>query len=122
VSYEYDAAIQIHVNWAREFRYDGARQRYMNRTLDAGAFKSGNVFDDPPNPPVTRTATMYDGDQPYADFQGFGSPPTTLRAYALGTATVDPFVLTGDANTMYYHTDQLGTTRRIGAFGTSSCL
>jgi len=38
--------IQVRVNWAREFRYDAARLRYMNRTLNGGHFKNSNVVDE----------------------------------------------------------------------------
>jgi len=47
------------VDWGREFRYDGARQRYLDRELNALQLQGGVVYAD------TTTNTHYDGDSPY---------------------------------------------------------
>jgi RHS repeat-associated protein len=97
------------VTHAREFRYDGARERYLNVKYDAVAYQSAGQLD-----PLTETWTDYDGDEPYGDFTVTpGNPPTVtnLRSFELGVAVTDPFTTTGGAFTKYYHGDQIGTTR-----------
>ena len=97
---------------AREFRYDGARQRYLNRKLDPAGLQQ--------NPPqyvsLSDTWTDYDGDEPYGDFkvtideQTSEPTLTELRSFELGIATVDPWKGFGSIKTKYYHDDHLGTT------------
>jgi len=101
------------INWAREFRYDGARARYLNRPLDPGPLEmlpTASVFDLPGGQSVE---TIYDGDEPYADRPG--SLPWTL--FAPGIARVeayDPFAPpVGSVNTDYHHSDMLGTMRTM---------
>jgi len=53
-----------------------------------------------------------DGDEPYGDFTVTGMAATNARSFQPGIATVDPFASTGGANTKYYHSDHIGTTRR----------
>jgi len=103
------------INWAREFRYDGARARYLNKQLDPGPLEmlpTASVFDLPGGQSVE---TIYDGDEPYADRPG--SLPWTL--FAPGIARVegyDPFAPpVGSVNTDYYHSDMLGTMRTMSS-------
>ena len=49
---------------AREFRYDGGRQRYLDRTLDPCQFQNGYIV---PLAGGTKW-TDYDGDEPYGDY------------------------------------------------------
>ncbi len=91
------------VTYAREFRYDAARQRYLNR--DLGAFSD--------------TWSDYDGNRIYGDFTVTsgppGSPPTVteLRSFQPGIAKVDPWADNGSLDTKYYHADMIGTTRHM---------
>jgi len=48
------------VAWAREFRYDGARARYMDRRVDTATFA--------PHPTLPTVWTDFDGDSAYGDF------------------------------------------------------
>jgi RHS repeat-associated protein len=108
------------VTYAREFRYDGARQRFRNRALQPVPLmnyqlKSVSGGD---------TWTDYDGDEPYGDYDVIQplppvpwepTPPpyaTEKRSFEPGIARAgDPFTTVGGANTAYYHGDQIGTTR-----------
>ncbi len=89
--------------FAREFRYDGARQRYLNRELDAVSFVSGQVL------VMEETWSDYDGDQIYADFTVDSGTVTVTATYEPGiaksSAPLDP------QGALYYHADHLGTTR-----------
>ncbi|MGB2985751.1 MAG: RHS repeat-associated core domain-containing protein, partial [Phycisphaerae bacterium] len=89
-------------SYARGFRYDGARQRYLNRELDPETLEpvpGGDVWSD------------YDGDEIYGDYMIDGQTATNLRSFEPGIAKVDPWTNTGGANTSYYHGNQIGTTR-----------
>ncbi|MGB2984853.1 MAG: RHS repeat-associated core domain-containing protein [Phycisphaerae bacterium] len=90
------------VTYARQFRYDGARQRYLNRQLDPETLEpvpGGDVWSD------------YDGDEIYGDYIIDGQTATNLRSFEPGLAKVDPWTNTGSVNTSYYHGNQIGTTR-----------
>ena len=85
------------VNWAREFRYDGARARYLVRDLDPVAFKTGTLT------VLSETWSDYDGDTLYGDFDpGSGS---SLASHEPGlwrsVGGVDD----------YLHSDMIGTLR-----------
>jgi len=98
-----DCANTYEITYAREFRYDGARQRYLNRQLDPAALEAGNVV------ALSETWTDYDGNSPYADYTVDGSTLTQTAIYQPGIGrSFDP---TDPAATEYYHTDQIGTTR-----------
>jgi len=80
----------------------------MNRVLNADALEGGDIV------PESTVWSDYDGDEIYGDFEVIeGSPPTVteLRSYELGIGRTDPWVAQGDGNTMYYHANQIGTTR-----------
>jgi len=89
------------VNWARESRYDGSRQRYLERELSASEMTGSNVLS------TAEVNTRYDGDMPYwsSDSSGTG----TETGFELGLAKVND--LAGTPAAEYYHTDMLGTTR-----------
>jgi len=90
------------VTFARQFRYDAARARYLNRELDTSDF---SVV-------VSDTWSDYDGDEIYGDFTLSGSTATNQRSFQPGIATVgDPWASSGGASTKYYHADLIGTTR-----------
>jgi len=91
---------------AREFRYDGARQRYLNRKLDPAGLQQAM----PQYVSLSDTWTDYDGDEPYGDFSVSGSTASNLRSFELGLATVDPWMGSTRIRTKYYHDDHLGTT------------
>ncbi len=92
------------ITYAREFRYDGARQRYLNRQLDPAALQeSGQLVS------LRDTWSDYSGDSVYADYSFDGGAPEVSRIYEPGVGmSVDP---TAVAGTRYYHADHLGTTR-----------
>jgi RHS repeat-associated protein len=95
------------ITWAREFRYDGARARYLNRQLDPVALMAGNFVS------LEDTWTDYDGDTAYGDYTVSGSTVTNQRSYEPGMAIVEPWTNTGPNSTDYFVTDHLGTTRGL---------
>ena len=105
---EGDCPDNYDIVWAREFRYDSGRARYLNRELSVEDLIEGDLV------ALTDTWTDYDGDTSYNDYSvEAGDPPTltNLRWYEPGTALKDP----PDQSTgiEYYHTDHLGTTREM---------
>ena len=97
------------ITYAREFRYDQARQRYLNREVD----------------PTTATWQRlaggeeiwsdYDGDEIYGGFTiDGGGVVTDVRSFELGIGT---FAWADGApdedSAQYYHADQIGTTRLL---------
>ncbi len=92
------------VSSIHEYRYDGARQRYLKRDIDPDTLEpvpGGALWSD------------YDGDQPYGDFTVSGGVATEVRSIELGLAKVEPWRSAGGAYTQYYHTDMIGTTRHM---------
>jgi RHS repeat-associated protein len=107
------------ITYAREFRYDSGRARYLNREL-----LPVHTPNSPPGTPEwtftiqSETWTDYEGDEPYGDYavdtQGGGPPSVTnLRSFELGMGTVNPWTSGGSENTSHYHGDLIGTTRSI---------
>ena len=97
------------ITWAREFRYDGARARYLVRTLDPTAFKNGTVS------ALDETWTDYDGDEAYGDWAMVNGLPTSTASYEPGL-----WVSTGLAGSEvreYLHNDHIGTLRNTTATG-----
>ncbi len=97
------------VTYLREFRYDGARQRYLNRRLDPDVYQStGNLV------MLSETWSDYDGDSIYGDYTLSGQTVTDTRSYQPGIGT---FGWTGGApnptTLKHYHTDMIGTTRSM---------
>ena len=102
--------LNYQVTYYREFRYDAARQRYLNRRLHAGT--SYEIEDD--------LWTDYDGNQPYGDFtvDVVVYPPsstiTEQRSYELGMGTFSWTNGIADISTLkFYHSDLIGTTRMM---------
>ena len=50
------------VEWGREFRYDGARQRYLTRALNPATLQEYESYQG-------HGFTDYDGDRPYGDYR-----------------------------------------------------
>jgi len=71
------------ITYAREFRYDGARQRYMNRELDPNALESGTLQ------ALSTVWSDYDGDGVYGDFTSDGQTQTDVRSFDLGFGKFD---------------------------------
>ncbi|MCH7704377.1 MAG: RHS repeat-associated core domain-containing protein, partial [Planctomycetes bacterium] len=99
------------VTYAREFRYDAARARYLNRELDPDLISAD------PLEYMTISATWsdYDGDTIYGDFavdEQTGAL-TEERSFEPGLATVDPWAGSGGASTKHFTTNHLGTTRGL---------
>jgi len=93
------------ITWAREFRYDGARSRYMNRELDP----AGLLVYPPVYTPLSTTWSDYDGDEIYGDFEMVSGSPVNKRSFEPGIARTENPLTTPATN--YYHGDMLGTTR-----------
>ena len=90
------------VTYAREFRYDGARARYLDRKLDPVFFKSGSLVE------LDATWTDYDGDEPYGDFTvSTANPPVVSNTDAYQPGLWNR--IGGTSN--YLHNDHLGTLR-----------
>jgi RHS repeat-associated protein len=100
---------QHEITYAREFRYDQARQRYLNRDLDPVTLE-----------PTLSTWSDYDGNSVYGDFteDGAGNVTNTM-SFEPGIARVDPWVSIGATGTTYYHPDMIGTTRHMTDTGGS---
>ena len=96
------------VLWAREFRYDGARARYMNAPLDPVTLAPYNTTQKP------TVWSDYDGDEAYGDFTVSGTGVVTnTDAYQPGL-----WRKVGTASE-YLHSDMLGTLRQTtGSTGT----
>jgi len=91
---------QYAIAWAREFRYDGARARYMNRKLNAIQLRDfGQLVDE------GTVWTDYDGDSTYGDFTVFAGEATSTDAYEPGL-----WRNVGGVSS-YLHSDHLGTLR-----------
>ncbi len=99
------------VTFAREFWYDGARQRFLNRELDPVALTDGIVDVE------SETWSDYVGDSIYADFTFDGSTVTVPRIYEPGMGKVDGLSVGGAA---YYHADHIGTTRLLSGYNGSA--
>ncbi len=93
------------ITYAREFRYDSGRQRYLNRELDPARLMLGYIE------ALAETWSDYDGDEPYGDFRVDSGDPVDLRSFELGLGKVDPWTGSDGDWTTYYHTDLIGTTR-----------
>jgi RHS repeat-associated protein len=92
------------VTYARQFRYDGARQRYMNRKLNLTDYSDDGT-----------TWSDYDGDYVYGDYTISGAMPgvtiTEERSFELGVGVVeDP---AGTPTKEFFHPDLIGTTRHM---------
>ena len=93
------------VTFAREFWYDGARQRFLNREFDPVELTGDNMV------VLSETWSDYAGDNIYADFTLNGSTLTVPRIYEPGIGKVeDPF---GVLDRAHSHTDHIGTTRLL---------
>ncbi|UCG88239.1 MAG: RHS repeat-associated core domain-containing protein, partial [Gemmatimonadota bacterium] len=95
------------IDYAREFWYDGPRQRYLNRELDPVALLDNQMV------ALSETWSDYDGDNIYNDFSLDGADVTVLRSFELGIARVENPLDLPNRDPYYYHTDRLGTTRGL---------
>jgi RHS repeat-associated protein len=107
-----DAEATYNITYAREFRYDGARARYLVRALaPAGLLAVPPQF----NPlPGGDTWSDYDGDRIYGDFTADAAAQSIseTRSFEPGIGT---FRWLNDApwapSVQYYHADLIGSTR-----------
>jgi RHS repeat-associated protein len=84
------------VTYAREFRYDGARARYMNRQLNPSTLAT-----------VSTIWSDYDGDETYGDFTASSTGVVT------NTNKYEPGLWRRVAGVSdYLHSDMLGTLRQ----------
>ena len=102
------------ITWAREFRYDGARARYMNRELDP----AGLLLNPPVYTALGTTWSDYDGDGIYGDFTvSTANPPVVSNTDAYQAGLWNR--IAGTSN--YLHNDHLGTLRlTTGTTGAAS--
>ncbi|MBN4058960.1 RHS repeat-associated core domain-containing protein [bacterium AH-315-J04] len=114
------------ITYAREFRYDGSRRRYLNRELDPVALQNDNQYIELP---TTSVWSDYVGNNVYSDYEvHFGAdqnanPPeplfTDLAMYQPGIGHVTgldtPF-----PDSSYYVTNHLGTT--MNRFGKDNAI
>jgi RHS repeat-associated protein len=127
----YDLSGGVKTNWdvhyGREFRYDGARERYLVRELDPEPLKTGGISS------LKDTWTDYDGDEPYTQYtvtQGTPDVAVPKRSFELGIGTFEwgddglGNILPVATSAKMFHMDHLGTTRHMsdsaGAAGESS--
>jgi len=96
------------ITYAREFRHDAPRQRYLDRELDPVALQNTGAL-----VPLSSTWSDYDDDAPYGDFMVSAGVASEFRTFEPGIAMVDPWSATGGASTRYYHADMVGTTRNM---------
>jgi hypothetical protein len=104
-----DGVTNYTITYAKDFRYDGGRQRYRVREYDVDDLNLAT----PEWTVLSQVFTDYDGDQPLGDFtivpdeyepfQPQTSTITEERSYALGVCRVDPWDDDSDTNTEYYH-------------------
>ncbi|MFH1109326.1 MAG: RHS repeat-associated core domain-containing protein [Planctomycetota bacterium] len=90
------------VTYAREFRYDGARARYMNAPLDLATMAPYNTTEKP------TVWSDYDGDEIYGDYTVASASPwtvTNVNSYEAGVWRKLGSVAD------YLHNDHLGTLR-----------
>ncbi|MBU0718149.1 MAG: hypothetical protein KJ749_07880, partial [Planctomycetes bacterium] len=101
------------ITYGREFRYDGARQRYRNRELDVEYLEVYDLIEDEVG--GDSHWSDYDGDSIYADFKVDASYEITdLVAHEPGIGKVtNPLDYYVFREQDYYHADQLGTTRGL---------
>jgi len=93
------------ITWAREFRYDAARARYMNRKLDP----AGLLLNPPVYTALSTTWSDYDGDEPYGDFTvSTANPPVVSNTDAYQPGLWRKVGGVAD----YLHSDILGTLRQ----------
>ena len=99
------------ITYAREFRYDGSRARYLVRELNP----AGVLLNPPQLNPMANGDTWsdYDGNTIYGDFTADAQNMTITetRSYQPGIGRVNDPLVTADAE--YYHTDLLGSTRML---------
>jgi len=88
--------------WAREYRYDQARARYLHRVLDPDELEQGNLVGDD-------TWSQYDGDEIYSDYTVDGQDVTVTAWYEAGIGMVED--VSGTPMVKYYHDNLIGTTR-----------
>jgi RHS repeat-associated protein len=91
------------VTYAREFRYDGARARYMNAPLNPATMGPYNTTEKP------TVWSDYDGDEIYGDFEMVSGSPVNKRSFEPGIGRTTNPLTTPVTN--YYHGDLIGTTR-----------
>ena len=97
------------ITYAREFRYDGARQRYLNRELNPVALLTEQIVS------LSEVWSDYDGDSIYGDFTVDSGTVTNERSFEPGIARSG--VPSDPLATEYYHADHLGTTRLLSDNG-----
>jgi RHS repeat-associated protein len=109
------------VTYAREFRYEDARERYLERALKTVDFANGIITPDNGGVPgASDRWTDYEGGEAYADFKVQGTTLAVIEQskYEPGAWRFDVGLGAGE----YLHGDHLGTLRQtsdeLGGAGT----
>jgi hypothetical protein len=76
--------VDYHVTYGREFRYDGARQRYLDRNLDPAELEDNLVVD-----LTTPVWSDYDGDVVYGDWEIDAGAAAERVSYQPGMGRTD---------------------------------
>jgi len=103
------------VTYARQFRYDGARQRYLNRELDPMELQTSGTLGE-----VGSTWSDYDGDAIYGDRELIGGNLENTASYEPGIGRFSwaddgsgTWVPQAPSDTTYDRSDLIGTTRHL---------
>lgn len=91
--------------FAKEFRYDGTRQRYLDRDLNTSTLQTKTID--------LATWSDYDEVNNHGDYTVTSGVATNAASYQPGMGKVDSWVSSGSTSTKYYHSDALGTTRMM---------
>ena len=106
------------ITYAREFRYDSPRQRYLNRELDPVALQNTGALVS-----LSSTWSDYDGNYGHGDFAVNSTTGTVsnVRSYEVIIGVVDPWTSSGETATNYAYEDLIGTVRGVtNASGSST--
>ena len=100
-----DSFPPFQTTYAKEFRYDSTRKRYLSRDLNTNTLLSQS--------PDVATWSDYEGSSVYGDHTISSGVATDTASYEPGTAKVEPWTSFSASNTDYYHSDHVGTTRMM---------
>ncbi|GMU38970.1 MAG: hypothetical protein AMXMBFR22_31610 [Phycisphaerae bacterium] len=102
-----DCPDNYEITWGREFRYDAARARYMNRELDPVELQTYGY-----TVSLSDTWSDYNGDVIYGDWSvEAGSPPTVTQLHNYQPGLGENGTPGSSTGLRYAHSDPLGTLR-----------
>ncbi|MBE7455214.1 MAG: RHS repeat-associated core domain-containing protein [Planctomycetia bacterium] len=102
-----DCPDNYEITWGREFRYDAARARYLNRELDPVELQTYGY-----TVSLSDTWSDYNGDVIYGDWSvEAGSPPTVTQLHNYQPGLGENGTPGSSTGLRYAHSDPLGTLR-----------